>query len=93
MLELNKAYCMDCMQGMAEFPDGFFDLAVVDPPYGDAGGAQRISGPLALVSEGASRSTSGGGYLEPEADGLPELTQTKKSSAGITRLSRNIFKN
>lgn len=34
MLELNKAYCMDCMQGMAEFPDGFFDLAVVDPPYG-----------------------------------------------------------
>jgi len=22
------------MQGMAEFPDGFFDLAIVDPPYG-----------------------------------------------------------
>ena len=25
---------MDCMQGMKEFPDGFFDLAIVDPPYG-----------------------------------------------------------
>lgn len=24
---------MDCMQGMKEFPDGFFDLAIVDPPY------------------------------------------------------------
>jgi len=24
----------DCMQAMAEFPDKFFDLAVVDPPYG-----------------------------------------------------------
>lgn len=34
MLELNKLYNMDCMQGMAEFPDGFFDLAIVDPPYG-----------------------------------------------------------
>lgn len=37
MLELNKAYNMDCMEGMREFPDGFFDLAVVDPPYGGAG--------------------------------------------------------
>ena len=27
-------YNMDCMEGMKEFPDKFFDLAVVDPPYG-----------------------------------------------------------
>ena len=27
-------YNMDCMQGMKEFPDKFFDLAIVDPPYG-----------------------------------------------------------
>lgn len=33
MLELNQCYNMDCMEGMAQFPDGFFDLAVVDPPY------------------------------------------------------------
>ena len=25
---------MDCMAYMAQFPDKFFDLAVVDPPYG-----------------------------------------------------------
>jgi len=24
----------DCMDGMADFPDGHFDLAIVDPPYG-----------------------------------------------------------
>lgn len=24
----------DCMDGMKEFPDKYFDLAVVDPPYG-----------------------------------------------------------
>lgn len=28
---------MDCMAGMRDFPDKFFDLAIVDPPYG--GGA------------------------------------------------------
>ena len=32
-------YNMDCMQGMKEFPDNYFDLAIVDPPYGDGGGA------------------------------------------------------
>lgn len=26
----------DCMEGMKKFPDKWFDLAVVDPPYGDA---------------------------------------------------------
>ena len=28
------AYCMDCMEGMKQFPDKFFELAIVDPPYG-----------------------------------------------------------
>lgn len=27
-------YNMDCMEGMKEFPDNYFDLAIVDPPYG-----------------------------------------------------------
>lgn len=27
-------YNMDCMQGMKEFPDKYFDLAIVDPVYG-----------------------------------------------------------
>ncbi len=28
---------MDCLEGMKEFPDNYFDLAIVDPPYGDGG--------------------------------------------------------
>ena len=39
MKELNKLYLMDCMEGMKTFPDNYFDLAIVDPPYGiDMGG-------------------------------------------------------
>lgn len=36
-------YNMDCMDGMKEFPDKYFDLAVVDPPYGlgEDGGKKR----------------------------------------------------
>lgn len=31
---MNEAYNIDCMEFMKTFPDKFFDLAVVDPPYG-----------------------------------------------------------
>ena len=26
-------YNMDCIEGMKEVPDKYFDLAIVDPPY------------------------------------------------------------
>ena len=34
MIELNTFYNLDCMVGMKEIPDKYFDLAIVDPPYG-----------------------------------------------------------
>ena len=37
---MNVAYNMDCMEGMKQYPDKYFDLAVVDPPYG--GGCSQI---------------------------------------------------
>lgn len=37
---MNVAYNMDCMEGVKQFPDKYFDLAVVDPPYG--GGSQSV---------------------------------------------------
>lgn len=30
---------IDCMEGMKQYPDKYFDLAIVDPPYGIGGGA------------------------------------------------------
>ena len=30
----SNVFCMDCMEALKDFPDKFFDLAVVDPPYG-----------------------------------------------------------
>lgn len=32
---MKEFYNMDCMEGMKEYPDDYFDLAVVDPVYGD----------------------------------------------------------
>lgn len=33
---MNEAYNCDCMDYMKTLPDNAFDLAVVDPPFGDA---------------------------------------------------------
>ena len=35
---MNQAFNMDCLEAMRQMEDNAFDLAVVDPPYGDGGG-------------------------------------------------------
>lgn len=40
---MNIALNADCMEIMREHPDKYFDLAVVDPPYG-SGGGEFVSG-------------------------------------------------
>ena len=32
--ERNVVYNLDCMEGLKQYPDNHFDLAIVDPPYG-----------------------------------------------------------
>ncbi len=44
---------MDCMEGMAQFSDKYFDLAMIDPPYG-------INAPN--MSMGSNKNRSGDGY-------------------------------
>lgn len=36
-------YNMDCMQGMKLFPDKYFDLSIVDPPYGIGVDGQKMN--------------------------------------------------
>lgn len=33
-MPISETYNEDCLIGMARYPDKFFDLAIVDPPYG-----------------------------------------------------------
>ena len=52
----------DCMDVMREYPDNFFDLAIVDPPYGDANADSTRGGvdgerPTRHGSEDTSTST------------------------------------
>ena len=59
-------YNMDCMEAMKQFPDGFFDLAIVDPPYGGGAVEKPINGMLS--GGGRLHGTQGSG--DALADGL-----------------------
>ena len=42
---ISEVYNMDCVAGMRQYPDKYFDLAIVDPPYGiGAGGTNFKNG-------------------------------------------------
>lgn len=41
MKPISEVYNEDCMIGMSRYPDKFFDLAIVDPPYGIRESAHR----------------------------------------------------
>ena len=38
-----ELYLADCMDLMKDYPDKAFDIAIVDPPYGDSGEEWRVS--------------------------------------------------
>ena len=85
-------YNMDCMNGMAQFPDKFFELAIVDPPYGinigtSVGGASRL---VKVGGEKLSRPKYTGGLTTHKSPMINTsknyfgLVSTKLSGAGIT---------
>ena len=46
--------CADCMDVMRRFPDGYFDIAITDPPYG--------------INMGHTCGVGGGGTTDTSAD-------------------------
>ena len=78
-------YNMDCMEGMKQYPDNYFDLAIVDPPYGaglgEGGGGK---GWFAKYWDSENHEVSGGGT--PNTG-----TGSVRGSTDTNRISRNGF--
>lgn len=71
-------YLMDCMDGMKQFPDKFFDLAIVDPPYGI-----NITGRKS--GEGCKIGQSGKTYHAFDDTAIPDESYFKE----LFRVSKN----
>lgn len=50
----SEVYNMDCMELMAKYPDKYFDLAIVDPPYG-IGADKQSKKPLFAKQKNGNR--------------------------------------
>lgn len=72
-------YNMDCMEGMKQFPDKYFDLAVVDPPYGigESGSKNHTRGCLAQSKD--YKSFYGDDLKPPKQDYFKELLRVSKN--------------
>ena len=87
-------YNMDCMEAMRQFPDQFFDLAVVDPPYGDAGsefvrGGVRFGQRFDRYLEPVRRDLYHMGSSAPEEPG-PSNTVKKSLRGTLPRINRTL---
>lgn len=72
-------YNMDCLDGMKQFPDNFFDLAIVDPPYGicENGDKNHTRGKIAKAKN--YKSFAGGDVEAPNEDYFRELFRVSKN--------------
>lgn len=76
----------DCLEAMKEFPDKFFDLAIVDPPYGrkEHGGKNRSG--YAKQKNGNLLYVADGNYSLKDWDNKPPTEQYFKE---LIRVSKN----
>jgi len=76
-MPISDVRLMDCMDFMKEFPDKFFDLAIVDPPYG-IGYSQLVG--VKLVKHGwKDRKSSDWDNAMPPPSYFVELNRVSKN--------------
>jgi site-specific DNA-methyltransferase (adenine-specific) len=68
---MSQVFHADCMDIMKQYPDGYFDLAVVDPPYG-------INAPQ--MAMGSNKTRTKGGY--PATSTAERLRKGRLNSGG-----------
>lgn len=79
MNELCGFYNEDCMAGMSRFPDKFFDLAIVDPPYGIGENGSRNHTRSKLAAAKKYKAFSGADREPPPPEYFKELFRVSKN--------------
>lgn len=80
-------YNMDCNVALPEFPDNYFDLAVVDPPYGIKVFAKDNASRSKLATSKAYKEYAGGDQVAPDPEYFAQLKRISKKSDHFRRES------
>lgn len=77
-MELKGFYNIDCMEGMKQIPDKYFELAIVDPPYGiDVAKVGKVGGNN--LSKAKNYGVKEWDKAIPEKDYFEELKRVSKN--------------
>lgn len=76
---MNVAYNQDCMEAMRAMPDGAFDLAVVDPPYGIGESGAKAATRSHVAEARAYKPFAGGDRDAPPPEYFRELARVAKN--------------
>ena len=81
-------YLMDCMEGLKQIPDKYFELAIVDPPYGI--GADKGQNAAAAQREKANgKSKAGRGWKAYKETNWDNETPSAEYWRELRRVSKN----
>ena len=72
-------YNMDCMDAMRDFPDKYFDLAVVDPPYGIKVFAKDNASRSKLAASKSYKRYAGGDNAAPDPEYFAQLKRISRN--------------
>ena len=95
MLELNKIYCMDNIQGMAKLGKETVDLTVTSPPYDDLRNYNGYSFPFEDIANELYRITKQGGVVvwvvgDATKNGCESLTSFKQAIYFVEQCGFNL---
>lgn len=82
-MTLNQIILADCMDIMRDIPDKYFELAIVDPPYGKGWDGEAISMSSRMSKKWSSATAKG--YVRKAWDVVPNDTYFKD----LFRISKN----
>lgn len=76
----SEVFNMDCIEGMNQYPDNYFELAIVDPPYGiGEDGSRNKSRTGGLAKPKDYKAFAGNDKNSPELDYFIELKRVSKN--------------
>lgn len=78
----SEVFNMDCVEYMRTLPDNFFDIAICDPPYGDADSAKNNLGGGDGGLEDCSTATRGHKLPPPQSTAKADWNPHTRRNVG-----------
>jgi len=90
-IELNKIYCMDCIDGLKKIPNNSVDAIVTDPPYG----LEFMGKEWDSFKKGERKSFVGGGgdVTEKTNDAYMRINKTANRPSALSLQQKNDMQN